>query len=114
MHVPCIAGISAIGAAGGNMAYWSAHAAWRAPLPQVTLDAESAELIEHQIARGHFRTPDEVIRAGLRLLGAADIAQRREEIRVELARRAADDRPRLSADELFTSVRAAIADRRGS
>jgi putative addiction module CopG family antidote len=74
-------------------------------MPQVMLDAELAQYIERQVASGRFRTASDVVRAGLELLDDDAVAGRRDEIRADLARRAAHDGPWLSADEAFTGLR---------
>jgi putative addiction module CopG family antidote len=87
-------------------------------LPQVTLDAETTALIEDQIASGRFRTPSEVVRAGLLLLDEIESLGPMTQLRAGLAARAADGKTTLPADEVFARLRAhhaeAAAEDRGA
>ncbi len=70
-------------------------------MPQITLDAELAQFIEQEVARGRFRSASEMVRAGLALLDDDAMARRRAAIRTDLQGRAAHDGPWLSPEEAF-------------
>ena len=74
-------------------------------MPQVTLDAELAQYIEQQVASGRFRNASDVVRAGLELLDNDALAQRRDEIRSDLGRRASHFGAWLSTEEAFAGLR---------
>ncbi len=73
-------------------------------MPELTLDPDLTQQIEQQITSGHFRTASDVVRAALQLLAQA--AERRAEIRADLAARTTDGAAFLPADEVFANLRA--------
>ena len=73
-------------------------------MPEITLDPDLTQQIEQHVTSGRFPTASDVVRAGLQLLAQA--AERRAEIRADLAARTADNAAFLPADEVFANLRA--------
>ena len=83
-------------------------------MPNVTLEPDVARLIDQQLEAGPYRSASDVVRAGLHLLAQA--AERRAELRADLAARATDPAALLPADEVFARLHAhhAAQSRRGA
>ena len=81
-------------------------------MPNVHLGLHFERFVQEQIEGGRFQNASEVVRAGLRLLEdhEAGQAERRAEIRAELAARVGDGKPLQSAGEVFAALRAQIQD----
>lgn len=77
-------------------------------MPNVNLGSHFERFVQAQIEGGRFQNASEVVRAGLRLLEdhEAGQAERRAEIRAELAARAGDGQPLQPAGDVFAALRA--------
>lgn len=77
-------------------------------MPNVNLGTHFDRFVQEQIEGCRYQNASEVVRAGLRLLEdhEASQAERRAQIRAELARRVDDGQPRQPAREVFSALRA--------